>query len=95
MKRLHIRTENRISKKGIAMIKVLLFAGLAEQAGTSVIELDEKQAAIMEIKTLLKEQYDLHAIDNAMIAVNETYVKENIILSPGDTIAFIPPVSGG
>ena len=77
------------------MIKVLLFAGLAEQAGTSVIELDEKETAASAVKTLLKERYGLQTIDNAMIAINETYVKDNSILKEGDTIAFIPPVSGG
>ncbi|AME05477.1 molybdopterin converting factor subunit 1 [Bacillus siamensis] len=77
------------------MIKVLLFAGLAEQAGTPVIELDEKKAAASAVKTLLKERYGLQTIDNAMIAINETYVKDNSIVTEGDTIAFIPPVSGG
>ncbi|MCC8307573.1 molybdopterin converting factor subunit 1 [Bacillus amyloliquefaciens] len=77
------------------MIKVLLFAGLAEQAGTPVIELDEKETAVSAVKTLLKERYGLQTIDNAMIAINETYVKDNSIVTEGDTIAFIPPVSGG
>ncbi|XYY60393.1 molybdopterin converting factor subunit 1 [Bacillus velezensis] len=77
------------------MIKVLLFAGLAEQAGTPVIELDEKETAASAVKTPLKERYGLQTIDNAMIAINETYVKDNSIVTEGDTIAFIPPVSGG
>ncbi|MEB4594170.1 MULTISPECIES: molybdopterin converting factor subunit 1 [Bacillus amyloliquefaciens group] len=77
------------------MIKVLLFAGLAEQAGTPVIELDEKETVASAVKTLLKERYGLQTIDNAMIAINETYVKDNSIVTEGDTIAFIPPVSGG
>ena len=45
------------------MIKVLLFAGLAEQAGTPVIELDEKETAASAVKTLLKERYGLQTID--------------------------------
>ncbi|MFG3445488.1 molybdopterin converting factor subunit 1 [Bacillus velezensis] len=77
------------------MIKVLLFAGLAEQAGTPVIELDEKETSASAVKTLLKERYGLQTIDNAMIAINETYVKDNSTVTEGDTIAFIPPVSGG
>ncbi|MEC2020718.1 molybdopterin converting factor subunit 1 [Bacillus velezensis] len=77
------------------MIKVLLFAGLAEQAGTPVIELDEKETEASAVKTLLKERYGLQTIDTAMIAINETYVKDNSIVTEGDTIAFIPPVSGG
>ncbi|MGB9944687.1 MoaD/ThiS family protein, partial [Bacillus subtilis] len=37
----------------------------------------------------------LESIDTAMIAVNESYVKENTSVSSGDTVAIIPPVSGG
>ncbi|MCY7918766.1 MULTISPECIES: molybdopterin converting factor subunit 1 [Bacillus] len=77
------------------MIKILLFAGLAEQAGTQALEMDMEQATTDEIKASLKEQYGLESIDTAMIAVNESYVKENTSVSSGDTVAIIPPVSGG
>lgn len=77
------------------MIKILLFAGLAEQTGTQAIEIDMEQATTDEIKVTLKEQYGLESIDTAMIAVNESYVKEKTSVSSGDTVAIIPPVSGG
>lgn len=77
------------------MIKILLFAGLAEKAGTSTLEIDMEQATTDDIKAVLKEQYGLESIDTAMIAVNESYVKENTSVSSGDTVAVIPPVSGG
>ncbi|MFJ9289949.1 molybdopterin converting factor subunit 1 [Bacillus halotolerans] len=77
------------------MINILLFAGLAEKAGTSTLEIDMEQATTDDIKAVLKEQYGLESIDTAMIAVNENYVKENISVSSGDTVAVIPPVSGG
>jgi molybdopterin converting factor small subunit len=32
---------------------------------------------------------------NAAIAVNEEYVDGDVRLQPGDTVALIPPVSGG
>lgn len=53
-----------------------------------------EQATTDEIKASLKEQYGLESIDTAMIAVNESYVKENTSVSSGDTVAIIPPVSG-
>ncbi|MCY8103691.1 molybdopterin converting factor subunit 1 [Bacillus mojavensis] len=77
------------------MIKILLFAGLAEKAGTSTLEIDMEQATTDDVKAVLKEQYGLESIDTAMIAVNESYVKENTSVSSGDTVAVIPPVSGG
>ncbi|ATO29326.1 molybdopterin converting factor subunit 1 [Bacillus atrophaeus] len=77
------------------MIKILLFAGLAEQAGTQMIEYNKNRATTDEIKDLLKEQYGLQSIDTAMVAINEIYAKENTPLISGDTIALIPPVSGG
>ncbi|MCC2929673.1 MULTISPECIES: molybdopterin converting factor subunit 1 [Bacillus] len=77
------------------MIKILLFAGLAEKAGTSTLEIDMEQATTDDVKAVLKEQYGLESIDTAMIAVNESYVKENTSISSGDTVAVIPPVSGG
>lgn len=76
------------------MIKILLFAGLAEKAGTSTLEIDMEQATTDDVKAVLKEQYGLESIDTAMIAVNESYVKENTSVSSGDTVAVIPPVSG-
>ncbi|MEC1749157.1 molybdopterin converting factor subunit 1 [Bacillus mojavensis] len=77
------------------MINILLFAGLAEKAGTSTLEIDMEQATTDDVKAVLKEQYGLESIDTAMIAVNEIYVKENTSVSSGDTVAVIPPVSGG
>ncbi|MEC1678592.1 molybdopterin converting factor subunit 1 [Bacillus mojavensis] len=77
------------------MIKILLFAGLAEKAGTSTLEIDMEQATTDDVKAVLKEQYGLESIDTAMIAVNESYVKEITSVSSGDTVAVIPPVSGG
>ncbi|MEK3710383.1 molybdopterin converting factor subunit 1 [Bacillus sp. FSL K6-1005] len=77
------------------MIKILLFAGLAEKAGMSTLEIDMEQATTDDVKAVLKEQYGLESIDTAMIAVNESYVKENTSVSSGDTVAVIPPVSGG
>ncbi|MCY8114924.1 molybdopterin synthase sulfur carrier subunit, partial [Bacillus spizizenii] len=41
------------------MIKILLFAGLAEQAGTQALEIDMEQSTTDEIKASLKEQYGL------------------------------------
>ena len=35
------------------------------------------------------------AIDSLKVAVNESYVDFDTLLSDGDTVVFIPPVAGG
>ncbi|MDA7026282.1 molybdopterin converting factor subunit 1 [Bacillus sp. CLL-7-23] len=77
------------------MINILLFAGLAEQAGTQSICFDEKKTTTDDITLHLKETYHLQWIDRAMVAVNEEYRRGNSEVKSGDTVAFIPPVSGG
>ncbi|WP_025028758.1 molybdopterin converting factor subunit 1 [Caldalkalibacillus mannanilyticus] len=82
------------------MIKVLLFAGLAEEAGTHELEfefLGENRMTINDIRRRIVDTYPgiSHEIERAMIAVNEEFVNEELYLSDQDVVAFIPPVSGG
>ncbi|MFN2746030.1 MULTISPECIES: molybdopterin converting factor subunit 1 [Bacillus] len=77
------------------MIKILLFAHLAEQAGAQSIDLDAEETTTDRIRQFLKETYSLRGTDRAMIAVNEVYTRGNSEVKSGDTVAFIPPVSGG
>jgi len=80
-------------------IQVLLFAGLAETAGASKISLsfaDEQvnvQAVRNELKNLLPNLEDL--IEKSMVAVNQDYAANDFVISVGDEVALIPPVSGG
>ena len=39
--------------------------------------------------------YNLTQLDHVMTAVNEEYALPTDMLSSGDIVAFIPPVSGG
>ncbi|MEC1262309.1 molybdopterin converting factor subunit 1 [Bacillus swezeyi] len=77
------------------MIKILLFANLAEQAGAQSINMEEEKTTTDRIRQFLKETYSLQGTDRAMIAVNEVYKRGNSEVKSGDTVAFIPPVSGG
>jgi molybdopterin synthase sulfur carrier subunit len=77
------------------MITILLFAGLSEKAGTKKITLDYEETTTGEIIRLLEEDYQLDQAGKAMIAVNEEYSNEDKRVVSGDTVAFIPPVSGG
>ncbi|EJK51938.1 hypothetical protein THAOC_28843 [Thalassiosira oceanica] len=84
-------------------IRVLFFASAREAAGTTstTVELDdaadtealrEKLAALYpRLAGLVKDE------DNITLALNEEYVQmgEAPRLKNGDTVALIPPISGG
>jgi molybdopterin synthase catalytic subunit len=74
-------------------VRVRLFAGLREQAGTGARELelpDGARAGDVWPTLGLGEQPGGFAL-----AVNRRYVSEDEPLSDGDEVALIPPVSGG
>lgn len=51
---------------------------------------------VLDIKEELKQMYpQLEDIQNFALAVNESYAEDNQELNEGDTVAVIPPVSGG
>jgi sulfur-carrier protein len=77
------------------MIRVLLFAHLQEEAGSDHINIDEQEITIGALKEKLKETYHFTQLDQVMAAINEEYALNDDIAKQGDTIAFIPPVSGG
>jgi sulfur-carrier protein len=79
------------------MVQILLFASLAQQAGTQKVSLDlETPVTVEKVRDLLQNQLgELNGIENALVAVNEEYADLTVEIKNGDTIAFIPPVSGG
>ncbi|WP_096198876.1 molybdopterin converting factor subunit 1 [Bacillus sp. FJAT-45350] len=78
------------------MIKVLFFAELEEKVGQREVVLNNEQLRLSEVKDIIKEKYlDLTISPNVMVAVNEDYASDDDIVKTGDTVAFIPPVSGG
>jgi molybdopterin converting factor subunit 1 len=77
---------------------VLLFANLAEATGQTSFELELSDGAT--VRDALDELAARHeAIADAKaglaVAVNEAYCDVDRALAEGDTIAIIPPVSGG
>ena len=77
---------------------VLLFAQLAESIGSDrlMIELTDG-ATIEDAIQYLASQYAIIASmrDSFAVAVDDRYCKRTTTLSDGDTLALIPPVSGG
>jgi sulfur-carrier protein len=77
------------------MITVLLFAQLQESIGKERIEVEASNISVSELKEKLKLIYKLPQIDHVITAVNEEYALPDDMLSSGDVVALIPPVSGG
>jgi molybdopterin synthase sulfur carrier subunit len=77
------------------MITVLLFAQLQEEAGKDRLEIETNSMTIQELREKLQNQYQINGLNQAMAAINEEYALNEDTVKEGDTVAFIPPVSGG
>jgi len=92
----HLITEmGRLSLR----IKVLYFSSLKDRV-KKILRRDRYKRAFVckgSFYKFLKERYPQISqdLDNIMVAVNEEYVDTDHILKDGDTVALIPPVSGG
>lgn len=89
---------------GIITLKVLFFASAREAAGNvSSIDLGvDASVDTASLRKILAEKYPKLAEmvldeDNLTLALNEEYVTSGQVLQlkNGDTIALIPPISGG
>ncbi|HDR7563571.1 molybdopterin converting factor subunit 1 [Bacillus mycoides] len=78
------------------MITILLFANLREEVGSErLVMIEKREMNVHQLKKWLKENYHLQTLDKVMVAINEEFVTDEDIVRAGDTVAFIPPVSGG
>lgn len=77
------------------MIPILLFAGLKDRVGQDHLQWDEFPIKVTTLRDKLKRIEGLENMDQVMIAVNESYATDDVEIKDGDTVALIPPVSGG
>ena len=78
--------------------QILLFAQLAQAIGKDRITIELLNGAT--VNDALSELSAKHEIIKSMrnslaIAINEQYCNTNAEIKDGDTLALIPPVSGG
>lgn len=76
-------------------MKILLFAHLREQLGVSELILDLEPLTVEELMQRLREMYPSLSLDHVMVAVNESLVGSGYPVQAADTVALLPPVSGG
>ncbi|MEX2414828.1 MAG: molybdenum cofactor biosynthesis protein MoaE, partial [Paenibacillaceae bacterium] len=81
------------------ILRVMLFAGLAERFGTNILEVEisTKQITVHALKEHLIAQFQEHAsyIRPCFMAKNQSYAGPEEFLGETDELALIPPVSGG
>ncbi|TFG71296.1 MAG: MoaD/ThiS family protein [Flavobacteriales bacterium] len=80
-------------------MEILLFGIAKDIVGKSKIQFaagEGQPTSVKELRQTLESAYpDLGRLSSMAVAVNSEYVRDELILKPGDEIAIIPPVSGG
>lgn len=79
-------------------VDILLFASLAEVAGTDRLAWDAPEGSSVQdvIDWCVQAHPPLARWQTSIAtAINETYVNRDHPVHQGDTLALIPPVSGG
>lgn len=78
-------------------IETLFFGITTDLVNTPSLVVEVNKAlSIAEFKIFLKDKFpQLENINSYAVAVNETYATDDVVLKENDTVAIIPPVSGG
>ena len=78
-------------------VRVRLFAGLRERAGTGTVDVELPEAAtVADVWPAVAQVAPLgDQPAGVMFAVNRAYAEPAQELAEGDEVALIPPVSGG
>jgi molybdopterin synthase catalytic subunit len=74
-------------------VRIRLFAGLRERAGSDQVELDLPERA--RVRDALDRLTAITSDLPVVMAINQEYANEEAVLQAGDELALIPPVSGG
>jgi molybdopterin synthase catalytic subunit len=79
-------------------VNVRLFAGLFQAVGQREVVLDVDEGAdVTALRLRFADVYPVAKpfLETLVIAVDEEYVPGEYVLSEGERVAMIPPVSGG
>ena len=77
-------------------VHVRLFASYREAAGTNRLEVTvDGGATVADLLATLEPTIATLKSARGLVAVNQTYVQPDHVLSDEDEVALIPPVSGG
>ena len=78
------------------MIKVKCFGVAKEIVNGDFFDLEESKISVEELRKQVLVQFpEFSSIQGFMVAVNQEYATDDMVISASDEIAIIPPVSGG
>ncbi len=75
-------------------IEVLFFGSLTDATSVPALSIHDEPDTDT-VKILLEEKYPSLRTAKYFMAVNQQMIQTNTLLQPGDTVAFMPPFSGG
>lgn len=77
-------------------VKILYFAQLADLAGKTEESLEISDASAATLYESLKKKYSFpHEFKQLQVAINHQLSAHGTELKDGDSIAFLPPMTGG
>ena len=77
-------------------LELLLFGVTKEIMCSSPYQIKIEGSTVGDLRSSLLAKYErLKGLNSLMIAVNNEYAKDEVIIKGSDEIAIIPPVSGG
>ena len=79
---------------------VRFFGSLREAVGAEAVSVDFAGGTVAALKARLREQLPAAAAQAAcaagvQVAVNQVLAPDGALISPGDEVALLPPVTGG
>ncbi|MGV1143869.1 molybdopterin converting factor subunit 1 [Staphylococcus aureus] len=76
-------------------MKVLYFAEIKDITKSTGEYWSQQALTVQQFENLLFERYPQINNKKFQVAVNEEFVQKSDFIQPNDTVALIPPVSGG
>ncbi|MCA6380262.1 MAG: MoaD/ThiS family protein [Cytophagales bacterium] len=77
-------------------IKVKAFGICKDILGAREVALEFDGELVEDLRKELACKFpDVEKLNSLLIAVNEAYAEDDLVLKESDTVALIPPVSGG
>ena len=89
-----------MSSATCTVVTVRFFGSLREAVGRGAMEVDVEDARISGVRArlaclLTDEESQALSGQGVRVCVNQTIVRDDVGLRPGDEVAFLPPVTGG
>jgi molybdopterin converting factor small subunit len=78
-------------------LRIALFAGMAELAGTRAAEIPWRGGIVADLRAAVAAEYPAirPLLDRSAVAIASRYAADDVEVPPAADVAIIPPVSGG